>query len=156
MDKILIGKYVNTHGIKGEIRIKSDFKYKDKVFIKGNSIYIDNKEFIIDSYRVHKDYDMVKLEGIDNINDIISLKGNLVYFDKSNLNLKEDEYLDSDLIGYKVLMNDIFKGNVDSIEYLNNNKKLLVINSKLVPFELIKKIDFDKKEIFLEEVDNLL
>ena len=29
---IYLGKYVNTHGIKGEIRIKSNFKYKDKAF----------------------------------------------------------------------------------------------------------------------------
>ena len=33
MNKIFIGKVVNTHGIKGEIRILSDFPYKDKVFI---------------------------------------------------------------------------------------------------------------------------
>ena len=33
MNKIFIGKVVSTHGIKGEIRILSDFPYKDKVFI---------------------------------------------------------------------------------------------------------------------------
>ena len=32
MDKVYIGKVVNTHGIKGELRILSDFPYKDKVF----------------------------------------------------------------------------------------------------------------------------
>ena len=32
MDKIYIGKIVNTHGIKGEVRILSDFLYKDKAF----------------------------------------------------------------------------------------------------------------------------
>ena len=30
MNKIVIGKYVTTHGIKGEIRIKSDFNEKDQ------------------------------------------------------------------------------------------------------------------------------
>ena len=34
MKFINIGKIVNTHGIKGELRILSDFKYKDKVFKK--------------------------------------------------------------------------------------------------------------------------
>ena len=33
MDKVYIGKIVSTHGIKGEIRILSDFPYKDKVFL---------------------------------------------------------------------------------------------------------------------------
>ena len=44
MDKIYIGKIVNTHGIKGELRIRSDFLYKDKVFVKGNSLIIDDKK----------------------------------------------------------------------------------------------------------------
>ena len=42
MNKIVIGKYVTTHGIKGEIRIKSDFNEKDKVFKVGNEIIIDS------------------------------------------------------------------------------------------------------------------
>ena len=34
-----IGKFVNTHGIKGEIRIKSDFSRKDLIFKKLLSAY---------------------------------------------------------------------------------------------------------------------
>ena len=68
MSKIVVGKYVNTHGIKGEIRIKSNFDYKDKVFQIGHKIIIDNEVYEINSYRVHKDYDMVTLIGIDDIN----------------------------------------------------------------------------------------
>ena len=33
MEYIKIGKIVNTHGIKGEIRLLSNFKYKEKVFV---------------------------------------------------------------------------------------------------------------------------
>ena len=43
---INIGKYVNTHGIKGEIKLISNFSRKDLAFQKDNKIYIDNKEFI--------------------------------------------------------------------------------------------------------------
>ena len=32
MDTVYIGKIVSTHGIKGELRIISDFPYKNKVF----------------------------------------------------------------------------------------------------------------------------
>ena len=35
MQKIYVGKVVGTHGIKGEIRIISDFQFKDKVFVVG-------------------------------------------------------------------------------------------------------------------------
>ena len=143
MNLVLIGKYVKTHGIKGEIKIKSNFKYKDKVFKIGNIIKIGDKDFKITSYRVHQEYDMVTLEGITNINQILDLKGSLVYIDKSLIKLDKDEYLDTDLIGLEVLK-------------LNNSKKLLVVNSKYVPLELVKEVDFKNKKIIIEEVMGLL
>ena len=150
---IYIGKYVNTHGIKGEIRIKSDFKYKDKVFFVGNTLIINNQEFIINSYRRHKEYDMVTFKGITNINQIIDLKGSKVYV--FNISLDAGEYLDSTLIGFKVYMNNIYKGDVLDIKYLNNSKKILVVNNKYVPFELVS-VNLDEKRIDVMEVDGLL
>lgn len=150
---IYIGKYVNTHGIKGEIRIKSDFKYKDKIFFVGNTLIIDNQEFIINSYRRHKEYDMVSFKGITNINQIIDLKGSKVFV--FNISLDDGEYLDSTLIGFKVYMNNIYKGDVLDIKYLNNSKKILVVNNKYVPFELVN-VNLDEKRIDVMEVDGLL
>ena len=157
MKKIYLGKYVNTHGIKGEIRIKSLFKYKDKAFKIGNIIYINNKKFIINSYRVHKDFDMITLKGINNINDIIELKGNDVYIDYDSINLSNNEYLDEDLLNCHVYMNNIEKGIVTDYKYFNKNKKVLVINNnKMVPCELIENIDLDNKKIEILKVDGLL
>lgn len=150
---IYIGKYVNTHGIKGEIRIKSDFKYKDKIFFVGNTLIINNQEFIINSYRRHKEYDMVSFKGITNINQIIDLKGSKVFV--FNISLDDGEYLDSTLIGFKVYMNNIYKGDVLDIKYLNNSKKILVVNNKYVPFELVN-VNLDEKRIDVMEVDGLL
>jgi len=156
MKKIYVGKYVNTHGINGEIRIKSNFKYKNKVFVENMKIYLEDNLFIINSHRIHKDYDMLTLKGITNINDILNLKGSNVYVDKDSLKLSNHEYLDDDLIGLDVFVGNIIKGKVEDIVYLKENKKLFIVNKKYVPFELIKKIDFDKKNIILEEVDGLL
>ena len=93
MNKIVIGKYVTTHGIKGEIRIKSDFNEKDKVFKVGNEIIID-KPYVINSYRVHKGYDMVTLVGVNRIEDIINLKNSLVYIDRDKYFM--DEVIEDD------------------------------------------------------------
>ena len=77
MDKVYIGKIVSCHGIKGELRILSKFRHKDKVFIKGNTLYIGKKKekFIINSYRYHKIFDMVTFDGYTNINEVLYLKG---------------------------------------------------------------------------------
>ncbi len=152
---IYLGKYVNTHGIKGEIRIKSNFKYKDKVFKPGNIIKIANQEFTITSYRVHKEYDMLTLKDINNINQIIDLKGENVYIDKKYLNLNDNEYLDEDLLNLDLYMGNNYLGKVEKVEYLTKNKKLLIVSKHYIPFELVKEIDFLNKKIIIEEVSGL-
>lgn len=160
MNKIYIGKIVNTHGIKGEIRILSDFQYKDKVFIIGNSIIIDDKEYIIKSYRVHKNFDMVTLDDYNNINDVLFLMKKNVYYDKDKLVLNDNEILDEDLIKYKVITLDNKEGTIKEIFYASKTNKILRImldKEILVPISsnLIKKIDKNKKEITIELIDGM-
>ena len=130
-----IGKFVNTHGIKGEIRIKSDFSRKDLIFKKGNYIYINNKKFLIKSYRVHKTFD-----GINNINEILPFKGNLVYIDPNDIH----EFIIEDLIKYNIkIKNDIYSVK----EVLKNNGKILIrlSNNKLVPYEDVFIVNKDEE-----------
>jgi len=153
MNKVYLGKYVNTHGLKGEIRIKSNFPYKSKVFNIDNEIIINNIVYKIKSYRVHKGYDMVTLDGITDINMIPFPKNTKVYINRDNY-LEEKDYLDSDLIGFIVYNNKIEKEVIDII-YLNDTKKLIKTDDGYIPFELVKNIDLDNKKILVEEVDGL-
>ena len=84
MKYIYIGKIVNTHALKGEVRIISNFEFKDRVFIKGNTLYIGQFKSpeVIETYRHHKQFDMVKFVGIDYINDVLKYKGDGVYIDE--------------------------------------------------------------------------
>ena len=106
MDLVFIGKISGTHGIKGELRIKSDFERKDLVFKVGNKIIIDNEEHIIRSYRYHKIFDMITIDDYNNINDVLCFVGKNVYVSRMSLNLKKSEYLLSDLVGLNVVSND--------------------------------------------------
>ena len=152
MNKIAIGTYVTTHGIKGEIRIKSDFNEKDKVFKVGNEIIID-KPYIINSYRVHKGYDMVTLEGVNRIEDIINLKNSPVYIDRDKY--FSNEVIEDDLIGYKVENSNIDTF-LSEIRLMTKNKKILVCrNGKFIPYELIDHIDNEEKIIYIKEVEGL-
>lgn len=152
MNKIAIGTYVTTHGIKGEIRIKSDFNEKDKVFKVGNEIIID-KPYIIKSYRVHKGYDMVTLVGVNRIEDVINLKNSTVYIDRDKYFM--DEVIEDDLIGYKVENHDI-NTFLSEIRLMTMNKKILVCsNGKFIPYELIDHIDHNEKIIYIKEVEGL-
>ena len=155
MKLVYIGKYVNTHGLKGEIKILSDFEYKDKVFKIGNSIYIDNNKYKINSYRVHKEYDMVTLDGISNINDIESLKGSNVYIDNDEYNF---EYVYSDLIGFSIYDND-YRGEVIDIVKSKLYPMLKVKYNKeyMIPYidNFIDKVDLESKKIYIKYMKGL-
>jgi len=147
---INIGKYVNTHGIKGEIKLISNFSRKDLAFQKDNKIYIDNKEFIIDSYRVHKKFDMLKLKDINNINDIEYLKNKDVYITSI-----DTEYLIEDFSNYKVVYNNIEYEILEIIE--NKLYKIIKTDNKLIPINenFIDKIDSENKKIYVKYMEGL-
>ena len=158
MDKVFIGKIVSTHGIKGELKILSDFPYKDKVFVVDKKIIIDDKEYTIKSYRVHKNFDMVTLDNYKDINEVLFLLKKNVYVYKENLNLDSDEVLDEDLITYKVLTNTGKVGIIKEIfKASETNKIIRVLFDKevLIPYNFIKKVDKDKKEVTVELIDGM-
>lgn len=157
MKYIYIGKIVNTHGIKGEVRLISHFNQKDLVFTKGFNVYVgfEKQKFTINTYRVHKNYDMLAFVGITNINDIIAYKGDDVYAIREDI--KTDSYILEDLVGMEVLMGNKNIGLVTDITN-NNVYSLLVIGKNYVPFidEFIINVDTSKKQIFIKEMEGLI
>ena len=159
MKYVLIGKIVNTHALKGEVRLLSDFKYKTKVFIAGMKIYVGkNKiEETIATYRHHKMFDMITMDGYDDINQVLKYKGDYVFVNKEDIKLGENEYLDEDIIGLKVVVNSNDMGIVKRIDNHNGNQVLVVNNENknyLIPynFDIIENVDLKKKEICLKNV----
>lgn len=160
MDKVYIGKIVSTHGIKGEIRILSDFPFKDKVFVVGNKLIIDDKEYVIKSYRVHKNFDMVTLNDYHNINEVLFLMKKSVYFDKDSLNLSDSEVLDEELITYEVLTNDGKKGIIKEIFMASANNKIIRVmldKEYLIPVNspMLEKIDKKNKCIVINIIEGM-
>ncbi len=157
MELINIGKLVNTHGIKGEVRIISNFKYKNEVFLKDNCIYINNEKYKINSYRTHKMYDMVTLLGINSIDEALKLKNSNVYINKEDYSFSG--YLNEDLIGLDVYDNDKYKGKVVDIESSVNYDMLVIegIKRHLVPNipEFVSNIDIDNKKIYINYIKGL-
>lgn len=160
MNKVCIGKIVNTHGIKGEIRLLSDFPFKDKVFVVGNNILVDDIEYKINSYRRHKMFDMITLDGYNNINDVLFLMKKKVYFDKDKLVLSDDEILDEDLIKFKVIDEDRNIGKITEIFMASSTNKILRVefsHEVLIPYNspIIKSIDKEKKEIHVSLIGGM-
>lgn len=141
---ILIGRLVNTHGIKGEVRIISDFKYKKDVFKENSNLYINGDRYVISSYRRHKNYDMVTFKNVENINEIIHLKGSDVFIEREEFSF--DGPLNEDLYGKKVYDRGKYIGILQKIEKVPSGELLVIKNEDkkyLVPYvkDFVDKID---------------
>ena len=159
MNKIYLGFITSTHGIKGEIKIKSSFEFKDKAFRPGNRIYISDTLYTIKTYRRHKDFEMITLDGFDNINDVLFLLKNKVYIEKDELKL-DDEVLDNELLEFKVnyenkvgVVKEVFLASPTNkiIRVLIDDKEILVpYNKQFV------KVDKNNKILYINLVDGMI
>ena len=149
---INIGKIVNTHGIKGEVRILSDFSDKS-IFEPGNTLYVGNDSLKISSYRVHKNYDMVTFEGIDDINDVLKYKGEDVFIKREDVS----HFILEDLVGYEVFTTKLV-GKVDKL--ISNIKYVILVldNGSMIPYidEFIDKVDTESKRVYIKEIEGLI
>lgn len=155
MEKIFIGKIINTHGIKGELKIRSDFKYKDEVFVSNMKIYIDEEEHIIYSSRNQMEYKLILIDDYNNINDVLKYKGKNIYINRNLIN--EKYILNEDIIGYNVIVGDKNIGKLTNVMQ-NGIQEILVINNIMIPYvdAFVKKIDIQRKEIYINEIEGLI
>ena len=138
MDNLLeIGKIVNTHGIRGEVKIQPwcDDPY---VFDELESLIIDGDEYFIERSRFHKTCLIVKLEGVDDMNAAELLKNKIAHVERGNMPLPEGRYFVADVLGLEVReengrvlgeVGDVIKTGSNDVYVLKNtfNKKQILI-----------------------------
>ena len=98
-----IGKIVATQGIRGEVRVQY---YCDsaEVLCDYDTLYLDKgkTEVTVERAYPHKNIVVMKLEGIDKIEQAQPLIGKLLYLDRDDAELEEGLYFIQDIIGLTV------------------------------------------------------
>ncbi len=156
MEEVYIGKIVSFHGVKGEIRILSDFPYKDQCFMVGKELLIDQQPYQITSYRVHKQYDMITLAGFHDKNQVLPFRGKKVYQAKEVLGLSTDQFLMEDVLQCAVQTTDGRQGKILEIFDAGGGNQVLRIDLEgqniLVPLQkqFIKTLDIKKQMIIID------
>ena len=108
MDKkqfIEAGKVVNTHGVKGEVKIQV-WLDSPEFLKKFKTVYIDNRAVKLVSGRVHKGFLIAVLDGVDDVNAAMSLKNKTVFIDRKDAKLPKGAYFLQDIIGAAVVTED--------------------------------------------------
>lgn len=111
MDKRFIeaGQVVNTHGIRGEVKIQPWSDTPD--FLCGfDTIYLGDRPYELLSARVHKSCLIASLKGVEDVNSAMLLKGKIVTVDREDVELPEGRHFIVDLIGLEV--RDVDSGEV--------------------------------------------
>lgn len=161
MNYIKIGQIVNTHGIKGEIKV---YPYTDNIenLAKLKKIYLDEKtEYLITGSKIIKNMLVFKLSGINDISETKDLMQKYIYTPKEKIKT-ENVYYVEDLIDLDVY-DALSEKYLGKLTYVWNNSSNDVYEIKTenniiyLPAikDVILKIDIENKKMYVKIMEGL-
>lgn len=105
MNRIETGKIVNTHGIKGEVKVVP-WADSPSVFSRFKTIYIENIPYDVQSVRFQGDTVLMKLKGVTDMSAAEALKNKIIEAKREDFDLPKGTYFIEDLIGMTVFDNE--------------------------------------------------
>lgn len=102
MDLIETGRIVNTHALRGEVKIEP-WADSAEAFCRFTRLFLDGEERAVERARVQKGFVIAKLAGIDDVEDAEKVKNHIVYVPREDIDLEEGGYLISDLVGLRAV-----------------------------------------------------
>ena len=171
MEWFNVGRIVNTHGIRGEVRVISTTDFEETRFATGSKLAVFKKDdkrpiwVTVESARRHKNFILLTFEGLNNINLVEPFKEGLLKVSKDQLaddELNENEYYhfeikdcevyseEGELIG---VVSDILETGANDVwEITSKGKK------HYIPYiaDVVKEIDIDNKKVIIHVMEGLL
>lgn len=166
IDYIQVGKIVNTHGIKGELKVyplTNDiyrFDHLKTAFLGENKLKVQ-----VENVKYHKNLVILKLKGFDDINQVLSFKEKFIYVDdEGKIDLPKGHYFVFDIIGCKVydtknntigIVKEVIQsaGNdIYIVEDMDKEKEYLIP----AVGEFFVDIDINKKKIIIDPIEGMI
>lgn len=165
MESILIGKIVNTHGIKGEVKV---YPYTDDIdnLSKIKEVFFDEKlsnKHKVKSCKIQKNMLIMKFQNIDLVDEAENLRDTNIYIKKEDISDLEDTYYIEDLIGMDVI--DEKEQVIGTISYVfntgaNDVYEIKTLDNKdiYIPAikDVVKKVDVKNRKMYIEMMKGLL
>lgn len=99
------GKIVNTHGVRGEVKIMP-WADSPEFLQKIKTLYVGGEAVKVTASRVHKGAVLAKLEGVDDVNAAMALKNKVVHISRKDVKLPRGSFFIADIIGARVVTED--------------------------------------------------
>ncbi len=168
MNYYQVGKIINTHGIKGEVRVLSSSDFTDERFMPGNGLYLFDKgtlakEVVVKTHRKHKQFDLLSFEDLEDINLIEGFKGfDIKISEDQQQDLEDGSYYYHQIIGLEAVTLDGGKlGKISEILAPGAND-VWVVKRKgkkelLLPVidDVIKRVDLEQGLVVVDLLEGL-
>ncbi|MBT2642639.1 ribosome maturation factor RimM [Bacillus sp. ISL-41] len=165
-----VGKIVNTHGIRGEVRVISRTDFPEERYKLGNTLLLfmpgskEPEELVVKSHRTHKNFNLLTFEGFDNVNQVERMRGGILKVPETQRgSLEEGEFYFQDILGCTMFTTEGEElGKVIEILTPGANDVWVVKGSNgkelLIPYieDIVKKVDVKEKVIEIEPMEGLL
>ena len=159
---LTVGRILAPWGRKGEVKVRVATDFPER-FAPSEVVYLDGRPLEIESSRPHQQHLVVKLAGIDTIEDAAKLRDRDLSIPGSEIqNLPEGEYYAFQLVGLTVNTSDGRNvGKITDIIMTPGNDVYVVEGDGgevLIPAtdEIVKSVDLDRREVVIDPIEGLL
>jgi 16S rRNA processing protein RimM len=165
-----VGKVVNTHGVRGEVRVIASTDFPEERFAVGSKLYLEHENLkekqplIVASHREHKNFNLLTFENHPNINDVQAFKGGVLQVREDQLSeLDDEEFYYHEIIGCNVLTEEGEQlGKIKEILSPGANDVWVIQRSNggkdlLIPYieQVVKEVDVHEKKVIIHLMDGL-
>lgn len=167
MDNLLeVGQIVNSYGIKGFIKVvplvdnNNQFKEFKTLYIQEKKTY---RELKIEEVKFSKNLVLLKVEGIETIEDALKFKNLYLFAKREDIKLEEGAHFIVDLIGLEVyteegkllgILKEVLQPGANDVYIVENENKQQIL-LPVIP-DVIKNIDLQSKKITVKLLDGLI
>lgn len=160
-----VAKIVNTHGIRGEIKVVPQTDFPEERFAEGSRLTLFPPESMnqapftvtVQKARPQKNTYIVQLAGFQNINQVEKWKGGMLKISRDQLvDLGEDEYYYHEIIGCRVFDEDgIDVGEITDILAPGANDVWVATGEDgrelLIPVidDVLLRVDIERKQVHI-------
>ena len=161
METIRIGRIVNAHGIRGEVRVQPI--NQDPAFLTTfKTFYLDGKPIRPTANHVHKSLVLMKFPGVDDMNAALALKEKVLYIRREDAPLKDGECFDEELLDMEVYneADGALLGRITRVDTYPASKVYTVRGQKeylipAVPEVFIKSVDLDDNRMEIHVLEGM-
>lgn len=164
---ILVGKVVRPHGVDGRLRIRS-FARSEESFLTAETVFMKCGSGAACEYRVlsvspHKNLLLLKLEGLDSLDEAEDKRGAEIYIRRAaSAPGEEEEFFWHELIGLEVFLDtgrrlgtlrDIIPTGANDIYVVKDGTREILIPAV---HDVVEEVDVGKGRMIVREMEGLL